>query len=106
MKLLLVEEKTATCKLNASSSDHVPIVAIIDNGKMDRKMKTITRRCTKNLTKEVWCKSLILKNWEDLGLTEDIDEMAEKMNEHVLAALDQCAPIKTFKVRNQNVLFS
>ena len=24
------------------------------------------------------------------------------MNVHVLSALDQCAPIKTFKIRNQN----
>ena len=43
-----------------------------------------------------------MNNWEDIGQTDAIDEMAEKMNSHILPSLDQCAPIKTFKIRNQN----
>ena len=97
-----LEENTFTCKLNSGSSDHVPIVAIIDNGKTVRKMKTLTKRNTKLLTKESWNQNLIMKNWENLCETDNIDEMAEKMNEHIIAALDQCAPVKTFKIRNQN----
>ena len=66
-------------------------------------MKTVTRRCVKHLTKESWSESLIMKNWEDLGQTDDVDEMAVKMNIHVLDALDQCAPVKTFKSNSCNL---
>ena len=78
-----LEERTTTRKINTGSSDHVPIVAVIDNGKIERKMKTITKRSVKLLTKKSWSDSFIMKNWEDLGQTENIDEMAEKMNDHV-----------------------
>ena len=62
----VLETKTSTWKINTGSSDHVPIVAVINNGKMERKMKTITRRCTKHFTKDSWWASLSIKNWEYL----------------------------------------
>ena len=40
-------------------------------------MKTLTKRCTKFLSKESWSNTLANKNWERIGLTEDVDEMAE-----------------------------
>ena len=69
----VLEESTTTMKLNTGSSDHVPIIAVISNTKNISKMKTITKRCTKLLTKESWTHSLIMKNWEDIGETENID---------------------------------
>ena len=65
-------------------------------------MKTVTRRCTKSFTKESWCNNLNMKNWEDLGSTEDIDEMAKIITTFVTESLDECAPVKIFKIRNQN----
>ena len=94
---------TVTDKLDGSSSDHLPIFAKINHScKKAPKMKTVTRRCTKFLTKESWCNNLITKNWEELGKTENIDEMAEIITSLVSESLDECAPVKTLKIRNQN----
>ena len=50
----------------------------------------------------MWSNSLLEKEWEKLGLTENVDDMAEIINSHVLSSLNECAPIKTIKIRNQN----
>ena len=65
-------------------------------------MKSITKRSTKFFTKERWAKSLANQRWEKLGNTEDLDEMSELLRKHVTNSLDECAPGKTFKVRNQH----
>ena len=68
---------TVTGKLDTSSSDHLPIFAsIAHHQKKAPKMKIISRRCTHQLTKEMWRNSLINKNWELLDQTEDVDEKA------------------------------
>ena len=96
-------EITAMEKMDASSSDHVPIFASINHHhKKAPKMKTITKPCIKTLTKSNWCLSLLNRNWEELGQTEDVEDMAEIINKLVTESLDQCAPIKSFKIRNQN----
>ena len=85
------------------SSDHLPIFASIKHSqKKVSKMKTVTRRCCKSLTKESWCNNLIAKNWEELGSTENVDDMAKIITNLVSESLDECAPVKTFKIRNQN----
>ena len=43
-----------------------------------------------------------MKNWEELGGTEDVDTMAEIITNLVSESLDERAPVKTFKIRNQN----
>ena len=54
--------------------------------------------------KETWCKCLASKNWEELGSMENVDEMASSqiITNLVSESLDQCAPVKSFKIRNQN----
>ena len=98
-----LEACTLTGKLNGSSSDHVPIFAVIEHlQKKAPKMKTVTRRCTKSLTKLSWCNNLVMKNWEELGTTENVEEMAEIITKLVSESLDECAPLKSVKIRNQN----
>ena len=98
-----LEDVTVTGKLDGSSSDHLPIFASIKHSqKKVSKMKTVTRRCCKSLTKESWCNNLIAKNWGELGSTENVDDMAKIITNLVSESLDECAPVKTFKIKNQN----
>ena len=53
----------------------------------------------KNFTQEKWKQQLAMKDWEKIGETEDVNEMAQHFNEQVIEALDECAPIKEMKVR-------
>jgi len=52
----------------------------------------------KNFTQHKWIKCLAGKEWEKLGRTEDVNEMAEDFNNKVKAALDVCAPWKNIKI--------
>ena len=40
-----------------------------------------------------------MKEWENLANTENLEVMTTRLNMHVTEALDECAPMKTFKVR-------
>ena len=53
----------------------------------------------KNFTQQKWLECLAGKQWEDLGRTEDINEMAEDFNKKIKEALDACAPWKNVKIR-------
>ena len=46
-----------------------------------------------------WNYHLAEQNWESLCETEDVDIMATTLSKNVNAALDICAPVKTFKIR-------
>ena len=88
-------------KITNSSTDHVPIKASLTNPKkLLQKMKTITKRSTKFFTKARWTASLATQRWENLGETEDLDQMVTLLTNHVTNSLDDCAPRRTFKVRN------
>ena len=50
----------------------------------------------KNFTKSSWFTSLASNNWEELGPTENIDEMTAIIN--VAGSLDECAPVKNGKL--------
>ena len=60
------------------------------------------KRCLNFFTKEKWKDGLINKEWENLANTENLDEMTACLNKHITDALDECASMKTFKVREQH----
>ena len=64
--------------------------------------KVVVKRSMKNFTKENWNRSLAKGEWEKIGQTEDVNVMAEVLNEQITIALDECAPIKEFKIRRNH----
>jgi hypothetical protein len=53
----------------------------------------------KKFNRNEWNQQLAMQNWEALVETEDADLMARTLSKNVNAALDICAPIKTYKIR-------
>ena len=98
-----MEEKTRGYKLENSATDHLPIVAEVTRmeGKNMRN-KVVVKRSMKNFTKENWNRSLAKGEWEKIGQTEDVNVMAEVLNEQITIALDECAPMKEFKIRRNH----
>ena len=65
-----LEPKTKTFTLSNSSTDHLPIMSKINKQKMRiPKMKTITRRSTKNYTKGAWNAALARNKWDNINVT-------------------------------------
>ncbi len=52
----------------------------------------------KNFTNDGWKECLPKKEWEKLGETEDVEKMAKEFTEIIVEALDECAPVKRFKI--------
>lgn len=93
-------DQISTEALEESSTDHLPILAYMTaNRKQKIKPRTIMKRSLKKLTCKSWNETLIQKNWESLGMTEDPNKMAELFTELVNEALDECAPLKSFKIK-------
>jgi hypothetical protein len=87
-------------KMDCSSSDHLPILATLEKiTKRKCQPRRITKRFLKNFTQEKWKRSLISKELENLADTENLDDMTTYLNRHVTETLDECARMKTFKVR-------
>jgi hypothetical protein len=101
-KSMIVINSLPKSKINQnqkSSTDHLPIMAEIRiKVQQEKKAETIKKRCMKNFTQQKWIECLAGKEWEDLGRTEDVNEMAEDFNNKVKAALDVCAPWKNIKI--------
>ena len=98
-----MEEKTKTSKLLNSSSDHLPIVAKIErNRTLAKKFKTITKRCTKNFNKKYWCETLNKIQASKTGESGKLEDNVLKLEAIIEEALNTCAPIKTFKVRENH----
>ena len=53
----------------------------------------------KNFNKETWLEGLAKQRWEEIGETEDPNVMAKSFDNLIKSALDECAPMKTFKIR-------
>ena len=98
-----MEEKTRGYKLENSATDHLPIAAEVTRmeGKNMRN-KVVVKGSMKNFTKENWNRSLAKGEWEKIGQTEDVNVMAEVLNEQITIALDECAPIKEFQIRRNH----
>jgi hypothetical protein len=99
-----MEPRMTVRKLEKSATDHLPIIAElrIKVEQQRTKTKKITKRSMKNFTKERWNICLANKKWEEIGYTEDVNKIAVCFNTQVTEALDECAPIKEFTVRQKN----
>ena len=53
----------------------------------------------KNFNQPNWLQCLAAKNWESIGDTECVNEMAVQFSKLVNEALDDIAPIKTVTIR-------
>jgi len=85
--------------MDTSSTDHMPIIAEIRiKVQQGKKAESIQKRCMKNFTQQKCLGCLARKEWEDLGRTEDINEMADDFHNKVKEALDVCAPWKNIKI--------
>ena len=95
-----MEDRTKVSKLMKSATDHLPIIAEITRKEYLKKgPKVVWKRSMKGFTKEKWNESLARKRWEAIGETEDVSEMAKILNKHIQEALDECAPVKKFKIQ-------
>ncbi len=93
--------KTTAKKMDASSTDHLPIIAEVNfRAQQAKNNTTIHKRCMKTFTQQKWTGCLAGKEWEDQGKTEDVNEMAQNFNNRVVEALDECAPWKNIKIQN------
>ena len=90
-------------KLSNSSTDHLPVVTSyrIDKAKTIYK-RSITKRSFKNFTTAGWIASLARQDWSEVEHCDSVEAMVTEFQENVMAALDQIAPIKTFKVRSKH----
>ena len=93
-----------TQKLTSTATDHVPIAAFfVLNSKSTpnktTKQKTITKRTMKNFTKTRWIDALRNRDWTRIGSIQEINEQTEEFTKEINGALDECAPYRRFKVR-------
>ena len=90
--------------IEKTSTDHLPIVAELKSELVQqKKFKTIKKRCMKDFTKEKWILNLAGKKWEDLGRTDDVEDMALIFGNLIEDSLNECAPWKETKVRTKHV---
>ena len=52
----------------------------------------------KNFNVQHWNETLASQNWEEIGNSEDVNEMATMLSGLVNKALDICAPRKKFTI--------
>ena len=98
-----LKDKLKSFKLSNSATDHVPILASIT---LARKIKHnkhedkyITKRSMKNFTRTRWIDCLRNIDWTTVSSTSDVNERAQAFTDEVNRALDECAPLKRFKIR-------
>ena len=93
-------QNTRVQKLSNSSTDHVPVkIEVITEEKVKPVKKKITKRSMKNFSITKWNECLAKQEWEKLGETEDVNAMVGHFTEAINKALDECAPIKTFTLK-------
>ena len=90
-----------TKKLENSSSDHLPVVTTYSlNVKNLRYSHTITKRSFKDFTKERWNDALAQQEWQDVEECSGVNQMVTAFDRNIQEALDQVAPIRTFKIKS------
>ena len=100
-----MEADIKVTKGESSATDHLPIMAEISQvGKTKDKRKvepkSIVKRSMKNFSEENWKSCLLQQDWEKLGRTEDVHEMADMFDENISKALDECVPFKKIIIRH------
>ena len=93
-------------KLDNSSTDHLPIVAKLElscdnkSSRKKQKAKSIWKRSMRNFTKTRWLDCLRYRDWSRVSSLEDVNEKTQEFTSQINAALDECAPFKKFKIRD------
>ena len=99
-----LEQKLKMTTIPCSATDHSPIIAkLITNGKKQRTtncQKTVTKRSMKNFTQTRWIDALRSRDWSKISSLKDVNEMTEEFTLELTKALDECAPLKKFKIRD------
>ena len=62
----------------------------------------ITKRSLKNFTAQKWRDTLATKDWDSIIKCENLDGKVVLYNKAIQEALDEIAPISTFKVRSHH----
>ena len=94
-----IKEKIECRTLPNSSTDHLPVVTTYAMGLTPAKIysKQITKRSLKNFNEQSWNRSLATKDWSGIENEKDINEKVRIFTRNINEALDEVAPIKTFK---------
>ena len=95
--------KLTTEKLPISATDHSPIMATFHQPRETKQRPnqgtSIRRRCMRDFTKTRWVDALRNQEWVEVVSEQDLETKTAKLTEKLTAALDECAPYKTVKVR-------
>ena len=96
--------RTNIQKLDNSATDHLPILAsfILKNQTQILKTKSsgsIYKRSMKDFNKTRWIDCLRSRNWNNVSTLTHTNEKTEEFTKEINAALDECAPMKRFKTR-------
>jgi hypothetical protein len=99
-----LEQKLKMTTIPSSATDHSPIIAkFITNRKKQKTtncQKTVTKRSMKNFTQTRWIDTLRSRDWSKISSLKDVNEMTEEFTKELTKALDECAPLKKFKIRD------
>ena len=94
---------TRCSKLESSATDHLPIMACtnlyVKTKPVKQAQKTITKRSMKNFTKTRWFDCLRNRDWSKISYINDVEKKAEEFTNQVNIALDECVPLKQFKIK-------
>ena len=91
---------------NCAATDHAQVIAELlikkeKSPKLSKGYKFI--RSFKNFNQSQYNQSLAMKQWELLGSTENVNEMASMMNKFLVETLNEIVPLKKVKIRNNHV---
>ena len=96
-------QKLTFSKLDNSATDHVPILVCIDIATRKKQKplpnQSVTKRSMKNFTRTRWIDCLRSRDWSQIKSKSDVNEKATAFTIEVNKALDECAPFKKFKIR-------
>ena len=102
---LTIEDCIETKRILNSSSDHFPVAITysLDMRKL-RYNHTVTKRSYKGFTKEKWNEALEKQDWLDVEECSEsgVDQMVRVFDQNIQTALDQVAPVRSFKIRSNH----
>ena len=98
--------KISVQKLDNSATDHLPILAgfLMEKSakpKLNHSSRPpVMKRSMKDFNKTRWIDALRNQDWSAVTSLQDIEEKTESFTSKINSALDDCAPYKSFKPRN------
>jgi hypothetical protein len=85
--------------LNASMTDHFPVVAAVKISKVTPASKTLKRRNFKGLERPAFMQALDAWLWADVYWIRDPDKVLDFITRGIVNGLSQAAPLKSITVR-------